>query len=136
MTPQPLPLVAYVDTTAVSPVAFREEPAGTAVRRRLDRFPYLLSANLLETELRAAFKAEGERFDAGTIAEINWIFPNRQLDAEMAAILGVADPHAAALVVADRYGELMGLAACDNLCRVIEGAVPCGFPTVHRMTVT
>ena len=90
MTPQPLPLVAYVDTTAVSPVAFREEPAGTAVRRRLDRFPYLLSANLLETELRAAFKAEGARFDVSTIAEINWVFPNRQLDAEMAAILEIA----------------------------------------------
>ncbi len=90
MTPQPLLPVAYVDTTAVSPVAFREEPAGTAVRRRLDSFPYLLSTNLLETELRAAFKAEGERFDGSAITEINWIFPNRQLDAEMTAILDIA----------------------------------------------
>jgi len=56
----------------------------------LDVFPHLLSANLLETELRASFKAEGARFDASTIAEINWIFPNRQLDAEMATVLEIA----------------------------------------------
>ena len=90
MTLPELPLVAYVDTTAVLPVAFGEEPAGVAVRRRLDSFPYLLSANLLETELRAVVKAEGARFDVGTIAEVNWIFPNRQLDTEMAAILDIA----------------------------------------------
>ena len=90
MTPRQLPLVAYVDTTAVLPVAFREEPAGTAVQRRLGRFPYLLSANLLETELRVAFEREGARFDTSTIAEINWIFPNRQLDDEMTAVLEIA----------------------------------------------
>ena len=90
MTPQLLPLVAYVDATAVLPVALGEEPAGVAVRRRLDSFPYLLSANLLETELRAVFKAEGARFDGSAINEISWIFPNRQLDAEMTAVLKIA----------------------------------------------
>ena len=90
MTPQLLPVVAYVDTTAVLPVALGEEPVGASVQRRLDSFPHLLSANLLETELRAVFKAEGARFDDSAITEISWIFPNRQLDAEMAAILEIA----------------------------------------------
>ena len=92
MTPRqlPLPLVAYVDTTALMPVAFREEPAGTSVQRRLGSFPHLLSANLLETELRAAFKYEGEDFDNASISNINWILPNRQMEAEMTAVLEIA----------------------------------------------
>ncbi len=90
MTPPQLPLVAYVDTTAVLPVAFGEEPAGAAVQRRLAEFSHLLSANLLETELRAAFQAEGARFDGSAITEINWISPNRQLDVEMTAVLELA----------------------------------------------
>ena len=90
MTPQVLPVVAYVDTTAVLPVALGEEPVGASVQRRLDSFPHLLSANLLETELRTVFKAERARFNGSAIAEISWIFPNRQLDAEMVAVLEIA----------------------------------------------
>ena len=69
MTPLQLPMVAYVDTTAVLPIAFREEPAATSVQRRLDSFPHLLSANLLETELRTAFKYEGQDFDNASISK-------------------------------------------------------------------
>ena len=90
MTPLQLPMVAYVDTTAVLPIAFREEPAGTSVQRRLDSFPHLLSANLLETELRTAFKYEGQDFDNASISNINWILPNRRMDAEMTAVLEIA----------------------------------------------
>ena len=90
MTPQLLPAVAYVDTTAILPVALGEESVGASVQRRLDSYPHLLSANLLETELRAVFKAERARFDGSAITEISWIFPNRQLDAEMAAILEIS----------------------------------------------
>ena len=90
MTPQQPPVAAYVDTTAVSPITLGEEPVGTAVRRRLDAFSYMLSSNLLEAELRAIFKREGEDFDASSISTINWIFPNRRLDVEMAAVLEYA----------------------------------------------
>ena len=90
MTPPLLPAVAYVDATAVLPVALGEEPVGSSVQRRLDSFPHLLSANLLETELRAVFKAERAHFNGSAITEISWIFPNRQLDAEMAAVLEIA----------------------------------------------
>ena len=90
MTLSQLPTSAYVDTTATFAVALGEEPAGTAVQRRLGSFRYLLSANLPETELRTAFKYEGADFDDSTISEINWIYPDRRLDAEMAAVLEIA----------------------------------------------
>ncbi len=90
MTLPQLPTIAYVDTTATFAVALGEEPAGTAVQRRLGSFRYLVSANLLETELRTALRYEGTDFDDSAIAEIIWIYPNRRLDAEMAAVLEIA----------------------------------------------
>ena len=87
MTPSSLPLAAYVDTTSVLPISFGEEPVGAAVQLRLSRFPRLLSSNVLEAELRVAFQREGQNFDSSSIANINWIFPNRRLDAEMTAVL-------------------------------------------------
>ena len=90
MRPSQRPLVAYVDTTAVIPITFGEEPAGTSVQRRFDRFPHLLSSNLLGAEIRAAFKREGEYFDISSISSIRWIFPNRPLDAEMTMVLELA----------------------------------------------
>ena len=86
MTPQ-LPVAAYVDTTAVSPISLGEEPAGTAVQRRLGAFSYLLSANFMEVELRHAFALEGREFDDALLSNINWIYPNRRLDAEIMAVL-------------------------------------------------
>ena len=90
MTPPSLPLAAYVDTTSVLPISSGEEPVGAAVQLRLGRFPHLLSSNVLEAELRAAFQHEGHDFDSSLIANINWIFPNRRLDAEMTAVLEFA----------------------------------------------
>lgn len=90
MTPLSLPLAAYVDTTAVLPVSFGEEPVGAAVQLRLNQFPRLLSSNVLEAELRVAFQREGQDFDSSSIANINWIFPNRRLDDEMTAALDFA----------------------------------------------
>ena len=90
MTPPSLPPAAYVDTTSVLPVSSGEEPVGAAVQLRLGRFPRLLSSNVLEAELRVAFQREGQNFDSSLIANINWIFPNRRLDAEMTAVLAIA----------------------------------------------
>ena len=90
MRPSQRPLVAYVDTTAVLPITFGEDPAGTSVQRRLDTFQHLMSSNLLEAELRAAFNLEGEDFDISSISSIRWIFPDPQLDAEMTMVLEFA----------------------------------------------
>lgn len=50
--------VAYVDTSALTAVAF-EKPGGAGMATRLDEFSRLLSSNLLEAELRAACAREG-----------------------------------------------------------------------------
>lgn len=78
---------AYVDTTALLPIFTGEEPVAESIRRKLESFRYLLSANLLEAEMRVAFASEGRAFDDDVLASIRWIMPNRRLDAEMAAAL-------------------------------------------------
>ena len=87
MTPLRRPPAAYVDSTAAVAIAIGEEPAGTAVQRRLNDFPYLLSSNPLEAELRVVFRHEETDFDINSIAGVNWVFPNRRLDVEMATVL-------------------------------------------------
>ena len=46
--------VAYVDTSVLTAIAFGE-PDAAEHARRLDEFARLISSNLLEAELRAAF---------------------------------------------------------------------------------
>ena len=86
----PLLSAAYVDTTALLPVTYGEEPVAESIRRKLENFRHLLSANLLEAEMRVAFALEGREFDDDVLASVNWIMPNRRLDAEMAAVLRTA----------------------------------------------
>ena len=86
----PLLSAAYVDATALLPVTYGEEPVAEIIRRKLEGFRYLLSANLLEAELRVAFALEGREFDDGVLSSIRWIMPNRRLDAEIAAVLRTA----------------------------------------------
>ena len=54
MTTPPL-AATYVDTTALLPVTYVEEPVADAIQQKLEGFRYLLSANLLEAELRVVF---------------------------------------------------------------------------------
>ena len=83
------PLLAYVDSSALTPIIFGEQPDETRVR--LESFPILLSSILLEAELRAAFENERQEFAVSLISEINeWITPHRRLDEELAAILEIA----------------------------------------------
>ena len=94
MTPQP-PSVAYVDASALAPLLLGEQPVGDAVMQRLQRHPILLSSNLLEAQLRVAFRQAQQDFDPALLSSIEWVMPNRPLDAEMevideAANLGVA----------------------------------------------
>ena len=90
MTPQ-MPLVAYVDPSALIPEVLGEELFQSSTSRRLDTFPHLMSSDFLEAELRVAFKREQEDFDTSSVSSIAWIFPNRRMDAEMARVLEIAE---------------------------------------------
>ena len=78
--------VAYVDTSCMVAIAFGERGA-TAVERRLAGFDALVASNLLEAELRAAFKRE-KADGADTLLElIEWISPERALGSEIVRVL-------------------------------------------------
>jgi uncharacterized protein with PIN domain len=50
---------AYIDSSFLVAIEFAE-PEAIALRRRIRRFEHLLSSNLLEAKLRAAFTREGQ----------------------------------------------------------------------------
>ena len=80
--------IAYVDSSAVVAVA-RNEPGAESVVQRLSTFQQLISSNLLEAEVRAAFAREGDEIEPGALASIRWVIPIRSLHAEIAAVLQV-----------------------------------------------
>ena len=78
--------VAYVDTSALTAIAFGEPPAA-AIAGRLDEFDRLISSSLLEAELRAAFVREKLDFEKRIVLGIDWILPDRTLSPEVNAVL-------------------------------------------------
>ncbi len=80
--------VAYVDTSCLVAIAFGERGA-TALARRLARFEDLLSATLLEAELRATFRREGIPGDPSLLRAVSWIVPDRPLSPEISRVLQV-----------------------------------------------
>ena len=89
MTPSSL-AIAYLDPTALIPVVFDEEPVGAVTQERLNRFPILVSSNLLEAELRVEFDLQGQIFDPGSLSGIEWVQPRGSLGSEMARIQAFA----------------------------------------------
>ncbi len=77
---------AYVDSSLLTAIAF-QEPGVSDCADRLARFDGLISSNLLEAELRAAFAREAMAFREDTIARIEWVLPDRPLGAELASVL-------------------------------------------------
>ena len=107
--------VAYVDTSCLVAVAFRER-GSTALLRRIELFDDLLASNLLEAELRAAYHREGIVGEPELLRAISWILPERPLSAEIATVLqagylrGADCWHlATALYVAANPGDLVFL---------------------------
>jgi hypothetical protein len=56
-------------------------------RELLAEFDAIFSANLLEAEVRATFRREGESFDRGQLKAIGWILPDRPLSDEIDKVL-------------------------------------------------
>ena len=77
---------AYVDSSAVVAVA-RAEPAAHLMAQRLAGFSGWVSSNLLEAEVHAAFARERQAFNADFLEGIEWVFPDRPLSSEIAAVL-------------------------------------------------
>jgi predicted nucleic acid-binding protein len=78
--------VAYVDTSCVIAIAFGERGA-KALARRLAGFDELVSANLLEAELRAAFIRERIDGPLAAVPAISWVVPDRPLSREIVRVL-------------------------------------------------
>lgn len=78
--------VAYVDTSCLVAIAFGERGA-TALARQLTTFDELVSANLLEAELRSAFAREGVAPEATLLGAVSWIIPDRPLQPEIERVL-------------------------------------------------
>ena len=123
--------VVYVDTSVLMAIAF-DEPGAPAHARRLDQFARLISSNLLEAELRAAFVRENLLFQEAAIAGIEWILPDRTLAPEFATVLetgylrGADLWHvAAALYVSPQSGSL-SFATLDVRQSTVAEAL--GFP--------
>ena len=76
----------YVDTSVLAGIAFGD-PAAERFTRALNRFDRLFSSNLLEAEMRAVFRREGEAFEENAVAGIDWILPTRPLSTEFARAL-------------------------------------------------
>ncbi len=82
--------IAYLDPTALIPIVFGEEPVGATTQERLNRFPVLVSSNLLEAELRGRFEREGQLFDLDWLSGIEWVQPRGSLGSEMDRIQAFA----------------------------------------------
>lgn len=119
--------VAYVDTSAILAVALNESGA-RAMSARLERHDRLLSSNLLEAELRAAFTREDVEYRPEVTAPISWIVPDRALSEEIGRVLasgylrGADCWHlATALFVCDEPSDIEFLTLDTQQRRVARG---------------
>ena len=78
--------VAYVDTSAIVAIAFAEKGADS-LATKLAGFSRLVSSNLLEAELRAACRREGQPAPVNLLARIGWILTHRPLSPEIKTAL-------------------------------------------------
>ncbi|MFL5602451.1 MAG: PIN domain-containing protein [Gemmatimonadaceae bacterium] len=78
--------IAYVDTSCLVAISFGEA-RGSTLMRRLKTFDELVSANLLEAELRATFVRERVPPNSALPIPISWISPDRPLSEEITRVL-------------------------------------------------
>lgn len=77
---------AYVDTSAIIAIAFRE-PGSNGIARRINGFEHVISSNLLEAELRSACAREGRPVPETLVAAFRWVQPTRPRSAELRSVL-------------------------------------------------
>jgi PIN domain nuclease of toxin-antitoxin system len=81
--------VAYVDSSFLVAIAFIE-PGSGALAQTLSEQDVLVSSNLLEAELRAAFRRDNVTADpTELLSSIVWVHPDRELTAEIKTVLDV-----------------------------------------------
>lgn len=78
--------VAYVDSSALIAITL-DEPGASGLARHLNACARLVSSNLLEAEMRAAFAGEHVDFREHVLAGIDWILPDRPLTEELTSVL-------------------------------------------------
>ena len=77
---------AYVDTSAIIAIAFRE--AGSdGLAGRINGFDHVSSSNLLEAELRSACTREGRPVPEILVSGFRWVQPTRPLSTELRSVL-------------------------------------------------
>ena len=110
-----------------------DETEGALIGDRLRSYSRLLSANLLEAELRAVFARERLHFEPDLLAPISWVLPIRTLAVELDTVLtagylrGADLWHVAtALYVAPKPDQLEFVTLDDRQRRV---AASLGFQT-------
>jgi hypothetical protein len=79
---------AYVDSSVLVAIELGES-SGRPLAPLLDRFTMLLASNLLEAELRSAFRRERVRLEPLALSQITWVLPSRPLSAEIQRVLDV-----------------------------------------------
>lgn len=124
--------VGYVDTSCLVAIAFGE-PGGRAIGRRIKGFDELVSANLLEAELGAAFRREKVAEPPASPIAVSWILPDRPLSVEIARVLAAGFLRGAdcwhlatALYLADNPSELTFL-TLDTRQREVARALGFGL---------
>ena len=117
-------------------IAF-DEPVAAGLTRRLGGFARLISSNLLEAELRAAFAREKITLRENAIAGIDWILPDRTLAPELVTVLeagflrGADLWHVATALYVALRPEDLPFATLD--ARQGEVAEALGFPVVGEV---
>lgn len=78
--------VGYVDSSCLIAVAFGE-PGYEAIVARIRDLDRIYSSNLLEAELRAAFRREGVADEIAFLGRLSWVLPDRRLSQEIGTVL-------------------------------------------------
>jgi predicted nucleic acid-binding protein len=77
---------AYVDTSWIIAIALKER-GYSELKRRLEGFTDIYSANLLEAELLATLTREGVALDSVILEKVSWVLPVRPLRREIETVL-------------------------------------------------
>lgn len=77
---------AYVDTSCLVAIALEEE-IGSRVQKVIERYD-LWTSSLLEAELSAAMRRNGQIVNPHILDLLSWVLPLRRLTPEIAIVLG------------------------------------------------